>query len=64
MKIKFNENETINMKNASHVKNISLIKHHEFFIINFKNVIKKINIKKSIHNASNTKCICNFNLSI
>ena len=41
MKIKFSENETINMKYASNVKNISLIKNYESLIISFKNVIKK-----------------------
>ena len=41
MKIEFSENETINMKYASNVKNISLIKNYESSIINFKNVVKK-----------------------
>ena len=41
MKIKFNENETINMKYASNVKNILLIKNYESLIISFKNVVKK-----------------------
>ena len=64
MKIKFSENETINIKYASYVKNISLIRNYELLIINFKNVIKKTDIKQSIHNALNTKCICSFNLLI
>ena len=41
MKIKLSENETINMKHASNVKNISLIKNYESSIINFRNVVKK-----------------------
>ena len=41
MKIEFNENETINMKYASNIKNISLIKNYKSSIINFRNVIKK-----------------------
>ena len=64
IKIKFNKNETINIKYTLHIKNISLIKNYELSIINFKNIIKKIDIKQSKHNASNTKCICNFNLLI
>ena len=41
IKIKFSENETINMKHALNVKNISLIKNYESSIINFRNVVKK-----------------------
>ena len=41
MRIEFSENETINIKHASNVKNISLIKNYESSIINFKNVVKK-----------------------
>ena len=41
MKIKFNENETINIKYVSNVKNISLIKNYKSSIINFRNVVKK-----------------------
>ena len=64
MKIEINENEKINIKYTSHVKNISLIKNYKLSIISFKNVVKKINMKQSIHNASSTKCINNFNLLI
>ena len=64
MKIKLSENKTISIKYASNVKNISLTKNYKSSIISFKNVIKKINIKRSIHNASKTKCIRNFNLLI
>ena len=41
MKIEFSENETINMKHASNVKSISLIKNYESSIISFRNVVKK-----------------------
>ena len=41
MKIKFSENETIKIKHASNVKNISLIKNYKSSIINFRNVVKK-----------------------
>ena len=41
MKIEFSENETINIKYASNVKNISLIKNYKSSIINFRNVVKK-----------------------
>ena len=41
MKIEFNENETISIKHASNVKNISLIKNYESSIINFRNVVRK-----------------------
>ena len=49
IKIKFSENETINMKHASHVKNISLIKNHESLIISFRNVVKKKNWHQQIN---------------
>ena len=42
MKIEFSENKTINIKHASNVKNISLIKNYESWIISFRNVIKKM----------------------
>ena len=41
MKIEFSENETISIKYASNVKNISLIKNYKSSIINFRNVVKK-----------------------
>ena len=41
IKIKFDENKTINIKHASHVKNISLIKNHKSSIISFRDVLKK-----------------------
>ena len=41
MRIEFSENKTINIKHASNVKNISLIKNYESSIISFKNVVKK-----------------------
>ena len=41
MKIEFSENETLNMKYALNVKNISLIQNYKSSIINFRNVIKK-----------------------
>ena len=41
MKIKFSENETIKIKHASNVKNISLIKNYKSSIISFRNVVKK-----------------------
>ena len=41
IKIEFSENETINTKHVSNVKNISLIKNYELSIISFKNIIQK-----------------------
>lgn len=46
IKIKFDKNKTINIKHASYVKNILFIKTHKSSIINFKNISKKINIKR------------------
>ena len=68
MKIEFNENEIINIKHASHVKNISLIKYHESFIINFKNVIKKKLTSKNQYITHRTRnayviSICQFETS-
>ena len=41
MKIELDENETINMKHASYVESISLIKNHESLIISFRDVVRK-----------------------
>ena len=41
MRIELDENETINMRHALYVKNISLIKNHESSIISFRNVVRE-----------------------
>ena len=68
MKIEFSENETINIKYAFNVKNISLIKNYESSIINFRNVIKKkltLNDQYITHRARNAYVIsiCQFETS-
>ena len=68
MKIEFNENETINMKYASNVKNISLIKNYKSSIISFRNVIKKkltLNDQYITHQIRNAYVIsiCQFKTS-
>ena len=67
IKIKFNENKTINMKYALHIKNILLIKNYELSIINFKNIIRKkltSNNQYITHQIQNTYVIsiCQFEI--
>ena len=68
MKIEFSENETINIKYASNVKNISLIKNYESLIINFRNVVRKKLISNDQYITHQTRnayviLICQFEIS-
>ena len=47
MRIKFQKNETIIIKHASYVENISSIKNQNFLFISSKNIIKKKLISKN-----------------
>ena len=55
MKIKLDENGTINIKHASYVESISLIKNHESSIISFRDVIREKLTSKNQYIAHQTR---------
>ena len=68
MKIELQKDETIIIKHASYVKNISLIKNQNFSFINAKNIIRKKLISKNQYVIQRTQnayviLICQFETS-
>ena len=68
MRIELDENKTINMKHASYVESISLIKNHESSIINFRDVVREKLTSKNQYITHRTQnayvaSICQFETS-